>query len=46
MLIHFQLTSQFERTQRPEQASSIWESLSSTHPTSYLVWLGWSEFET
>ncbi|KAL7416070.1 hypothetical protein BDY24DRAFT_439291 [Mrakia frigida] len=40
------LISWFERTQRLTEASSIWESLSSSHASSYLVWLGWSGFET
>lgn len=38
--------SQFERQGRTEEASTIWESLTKTHATSYLVWTGWGDFET
>lgn len=39
------LRAQFERLGRTEEAETIWESLSKTHPTSYLVWTGWGDFE-
>lgn len=40
------LSAQFERFGQLDEAALIWEGLSKTHSTSYLVWIEWSEFET
>lgn len=42
----YNLSAQLERFGQLDEAASIWEGLSKTHSTSYLVWIGWSEFET
>jgi hypothetical protein len=37
---------QYEGIQQPNEASAIWESLTKSHPSSYLVWTAWATFET